>query len=441
MRQGEEKMILLIAGVLVMLIGFLSGTLIAAAVGLAALVANAPLGVENTLAMCNILAWNQARSFTLTAVPLFTLMGEIFGRSGLVDDMFNAFHVLTRGRTPGGLLQPTMLTATIFSAFSGSSTASTAAMGQVIYPVLRRHNYDDGLSTGALAAGGSLDMMIPPSIILVLCAGIMDVSLGKLYMAAFTPGLMSAAMFMVYLGFRVPNPQKLMAKGSEGDSKIGQSRAEQMRAILTILPFFALILLVMGPLYLGIATATEVAAVGTAACIALSCLYKKFNLKLLWDSAIDAVRVTSMIYFIMFGMLSLSSALASSGVTIQLPILLKSLGSQHVVFALITSFYFILGMLFDPISILLLTAPVMFPVLKAFGFSDIWCGIYIPLQIEIGLLTPPVGINLFVMHGATGVPFSTVSKGCAPFVALLLFMTLLIYLFPQLVGWLPNLMR
>jgi len=246
---------------------------------------------------------------------------------------------------------------------------------------------------------------------------------------------------MIYLGFRVPRPWKLMAETKEGDVAIGQSRTEQIRAILTIIPFLVLIILVMGPLYLGIATATEIAAVGSFACIGLSCAYRRFSLKLLWDSAMDAVRVTSMIYFIVFGMLALSSALASSGVTIKLPLLMKSLGNQHLVIVIVTLFYFILGCLFDPISILLLTTPFMFPLLKAFGFSEVWCGIYIALQIEIGLLTPPVGVNLFVMHGSTGVPFMTVSKGAAPFVVLLLFMTLLMYLFPQIVDWLPNLMR
>ena len=429
---------LLIYALLIMVAGIFSGTLIGASVGLASLLAHGSLGLERTIMMCNMLGWDFARSFTLTAIPLFILMGEIFARSGLIDDLFGSFLLLTRGKIPGGLLQPCMLTATIFSAFSGSSTASTACLGKVIHPVLRKNNYDDALSTGALAAGGSLDMMIPPSIILVVFASITDTSLGRLYIAAFIPGLMSAALFMIYLGIKIPRPWTLVADFDEGNRFGGPKGKEIRRAGLSLVPFLGMIIIVMGPLYLGVATATEIAAIGTAGSILLCVMYKKFNFKLVWDSAMDAVRVTCFIYFIMFGTLTFGAALASSGVTIELPELMKSVGNQHIVFALITLFYLILGMLFDPMSILLLTSPFMFPVITAFGFSGFWCGIYIALQIQIGLLTPPVGINLFVMHGTTGVPFATISRGALPFVVILLFVTVLIYLFPQLVDWLPN---
>lgn len=433
-------MIYLFLGSAVLLIALFSGMLIGAAVGLSSLVAHAPLGLENVLSLANITAWKTSRSFTLTAVPLFIFMGEIAARSGLVMSLFNAFLLLTRGKIPGGLLQPVIFTSTIFAACSGSSTASAAALGSIIYPDLRRKNYPPSVSTGCLAAGGSLAMLLPPSIVLVIFGSLTDESIGALYLGAVVPGLIIALLFAVYAAVVIPRPSRLTSpeeEKREADKPIG--KGEALRAFLSLASFLALMLTVLGPLYLGIATATEVASLGSAGAIILASVTQgKKVFQVISEAAMSAVKVTCMAYFILFGTMTFSMALASTGASARLPLLMNHIGNPHLGMLCIFLLYLIMGMIFDPISMLLLTTPFMVPILKALGFSVIWSGIFIALMIEIGLLTPPVGVNLFVLHGSTKVPFMKVAKGCIGFVAILVLAILLLYLFPGLVEWLPS---
>ena len=434
-------MIFLIYGCLALMVALFSGMLVGGGVGLASLVANAPMGLERTVVMANINAWSMSNSFTLAAVPLFIFMGEIVARSELIMKLFRSFLLLTRGKVPGGLLQPVILTSTIFAACSGSSTASAGALGSIIFPDLMKQGYPKGLSAGTLAAGGSLAMLIPPSIILVIFGSITDASIASLYLGAFIPGAMIAVLFTLYVALRIPKPPAF----AEVDIKIedegevaAASGREKFVAFLHLMAFAGLMLTVMAPLYLGIATATEVGALGSGGAILLSLIYRKMSLDLLWQAARGAVQITGMVYFIVFGTLTFSMALASTGVAAKLPMMAAAFGNEYLTMLGVFILYLIMGIVFDPISILLLATPFMAPILKGMGFSMVWCGVFIALMIEMSLLTPPVGINLFVLHGSTRVPFMEIAKGCLPFVIILLLVGISIYLFPEIVEWLPN---
>lgn len=432
-------MLFLFGGIVVLLISIFGGMLIGASTGFAALLAHGQLGLDRVLFMVANNSWAFARSFTLTAVPLFILMGEIVARSGLIFKLFDSFIVLTRGKLPGGLLQPTLFTSAIWSACSGSSTATAAALSGIIYPPLKKFNYPDGIATATIAAGASMDMLIPPSILMVLYGAIADTSVGALYLGAVIPGVMVTLFFMTYIALKVPKMPAL-PEGEQAQS-IGASssgKTSNLQAVVDIGVFALLMLTVLAPLYLGIATATEVAALGTAGSILITLGYKKFSWKIIWESAMAAVTTTSLCYFILFGTITFSMALSSAGVSAKVQALLQSLGGSFMIFTIICVFYLILGMLFDPISILLLTTPLVVPILTSLGFTTVWAGIYLTVMIEIGMLTPPVGFNLFVVSGVTRVPMMTIAKACIPFNIILIVVIYLFYYFPWLIDWLPK---
>jgi len=253
------------------------------------------------------------------------------------------------------------------------------------------------------------------------------------------PGILVTLSFMVYIAIKEPKvPASAGGNQAQNSDASFSGKATTLTAFRDIGVFALLMLTVLVPLYVGIATATEVAALGTVGSILITLGYKKFSWKIIWESAMAAVTTTSLCYFILFGTVTFSMALSSAGVSAKVQALLQSLGGSFMIFTIICIFYLILGCLFDAISILLLTTPLVVPILNSLGFNSVWAGIYICVMIEIGVLTPPVGFNLFVVSGVTRVPTMTIAKACVPFVVVLMVVVYLFYYFPWLIDWLPK---
>jgi tripartite ATP-independent transporter DctM subunit len=408
-----------------MLVAFALGIPIAVSIGLAALLSNMPLGIDNTLFLLMNQAWGTSISFSLSALPLFVFMGEIISRSKLIARVFNAFIELTKGKVPGGLLQPVILTATVFAACSGSTTASAAALSSIAYPELKARNYPPALSTGTLASAGTLAMLIPPSVFIIIYGAIAGTSVSSLYLAAVIPGLLLAFLFSCYVGFALRRPHEVV---------VGRNR---LLAALELVPYVGIFLCVMAPLYLGIATATEVAAVGSAGAMLLALAYRRLSLKIIWGAAVGAARINAMIFFILFSGLVFSNALASTGGIKYITDLMVAVPGRFAGVLVCTGAYLVMGMFFDTLSIQVLTTPIVVPVMASMGFSPVWTGIFMVLACETSLITPPVGLNLFVLAGSTKESVGTISRGAWPFVVLICVVIVIIYLYPPLVEWLP----
>jgi C4-dicarboxylate transporter DctM subunit len=424
---------LLFAGLLVVL---LSGVEIAfglIAVGLVAMYTVLPHSVAGDAARQ---AWNQVNSYSLGAVVMYVFMGELILKAGLSHGIFRALN-LWLGRVPGGLLHSVTGACTFFASISGSSVACAASVGSVAVPTMRERGYDMRLVYGAIAGGGALGILIPPSIIMILYGSLAGVSIGQCFIGGIVPGILLALMFAGYNYLRVRINPSLAP-----DEEVPPSLMEKLRGSGDLLPLLFLAVFLLGGIYLGFFTPTEAAGVGVALTLIIVLFYGKLNWELLRESSKATVMASSMIFMILAG-----AALVSYVVNyLKIPVLLTEwvtdvgLGAYTVLF-LVCVLLFILGCLIDGISICIILVPVLFPVMSQLGFDPIWLGILLTINIEIGLLTPPFGINLFVIKGIDGkADFGQIVAGAMPYVFMMMLMIVLITLFPPLVTWLPNLM-
>jgi tripartite ATP-independent transporter DctM subunit len=390
------------------------------------------------LQVLSSVAWNNSASYILIAVPMFLLMGELILRSGVSTYFYRGVVVLL-GWLPGGLLHANIVSCAIFSAVSGSSVATAATVGTVAIPELKRHNYEPKMIYGSLAAGGTLGILIPPSIIMVLYGALVEESIAKLFIAGIIPGLLLSALFMAYIAARlVVNPSL-----APRPPKKTEDRSVRARAILHVVPVFILLVAVLGGIYAGVATPTEAAAVGAAGAMLLAALYGNLTIPVINDAVMSTVKTTCMVAFIIIGAQILSTALTYSGVSRTISEWVLGLGlSKWEFFAVIVVLYIFLGFFVDGISMIYMTLPVLLPLIKAFGFDLIWFGIVLTVLIELGQITPPVGLNLFTIHAISGgASFADIVKGSVPYVGLMLIFILLLAFFPELALWLPTTMR
>jgi len=390
------------------------------------------------LQVLSSVAWNNSASYILIAVPMFLLMGELILRSGVSTYFYRGVVVLL-GWLPGGLLHANIVSCAIFSAVSGSSVATAATVGTVAIPELKRHNYEPKMIYGSLAAGGTLGILIPPSIIMVLYGALVEESIAKLFIAGIIPGLLLSALFMAYIAARlVVNPSL-----ARRPPKKTEDRSVRARAILHVVPVFILLVAVLGGIYAGVATPTEAAAVGAAGAMLLAALYGNLTIPVINDAVMSTVKTTCMVAFIIIGAQILSTALTYSGVSRTISEWVLGLGlSKWEFFAVIVVLYIFLGFFVDGISMIYMTLPVLLPLIKAFGFDLIWFGIVLTVLIELGQITPPVGLNLFTIHAISGgASFADIVKGSVPYVGLMLILILLLAFFPELALWLPTTMR
>jgi C4-dicarboxylate transporter, DctM subunit len=380
-----------------------------------------------------VTAFNLTYNFVLTAIPLFIFMGEIILRTGF---SLKLYHGLARWfqLLPGGLLHSNIAACSVFSAVCGSSVATAAAIGTVALPELEKRGYDGRLSAGSLAAGGTLGPLIPPSIALIIYGVITQTSIVRLFMAGVLPGLLLAALFMAYIGVRVAMDRSL------APAEEHVSWRERLLGLAEIVPVACLIVVVLGGIYAGIMTPTEAAAVGALGALILAAAFRTLSWAILWVALKETARSTAFIMFIIVGAMLLGVVLANLRVPSALAEGVRAAPlTPLMVMLLIYAMYFFMGMFFDGISMMIITLPVIFPVVVALGYDPVWFGVAFVIIMEVGLLTPPVGLNLYVIYGVSKHrPFSDVAIGSAPFFVVMLVALALVHAFPQLSLWLPS---
>ncbi|ASK21311.1 TRAP transporter large permease [Halomonas sp. N3-2A] len=420
---------LLLSGALVVFLT--SGAILGAALGLTGLLllhfqANGatPLAINAT--------WNMLTDFTLSAVPLFIFLGEILLASGVSKRVYNGLTPLF-ARVPGQLLHTNIAVCTLFGAVSGSSTSTAAAIGAVGYPELTKRGYKPSVVVGTLAAGGTLGLLIPPSLALIIYGATQNVSIGQLFIAGMLPGLLIAAAFSTWIMIR---------------SKIGEPVTPTFKEKVTfkhvitglkeIWPLPVLIFFVLGTIYLGIATPTESAALGVVASIVLGLTWGDLTFKRLWQAFKHASIMFTAIGMILIGTVILSQAVSLLGIPRTAVEAIGSFGlGPYGILLMIVIVYIVLGCFFDGISLLLMTLPITFPMITSLGFDPIWFGIIVTLLIEIGMITPPVGLNLFVLSSISKneVNLTSAAKASLPYWLILLGAIGVFTLFPNIILW------
>ena len=377
--------------------------------------------------------WGSASSWTLTALPLFIWMGEILFRTKLSEDMFKGLAPWV-SRLPGRLLHTNIIGCTIFAAVSGSSAATCATIGKMTLPELKKRGYPDDITIGSLAGAGTLGLLIPPSIIMIVYGVASDTSITRLFIAGVFPGLMLAGLFMGYvMVWSLLNPEKI----PPSDATL--NFAERIRESRHLIPVVLLIALVLGSIYVGIATATEAAALGVVGSLALSSIQGTMNWQTFKTSLMGATRLYCMIALILAGAAFLTLAMGYIGLPRHLAEWIGGLGLSAfwLLFGLMI-FYIVLGCFLDGISMVVLTMGVILPTIQKAGIDAIWFGIFIVLVVEMAQITPPVGFNLFVLQGMTQRDIGYIGRVAMPFFFLMIAAVMLIYFFPGIVTWLPS---
>ena len=418
----------------VMLLLIMSGAWIAISLGFGGIIALIPKIGDRVWDLVSIQAFTTMTSFELLAVPLFVFMGEFIGRCGIAERVYAGVSQFLRG-TPGGLEQTNIVACGFFAAISGSSVAGAATMGKIAYPELTQRGYDKRLTLGSVAAGGTLGILIPPSIPLIIYGLIAEESVGALFMAGIMPGLMLIGFYMLYIGTRATLQPDLVPR--ENGATGWRTR---ILGILEVWPFIVLMILVLGSIYLGIATPTESAAIGAIGAIFVALAFNRFSWETLTSSLLAAVKTTSMIMLIVICAKITVQALVYYGISYSLAEWITGLGSPILCYIVICISFLILGCLFEPLSMMVLTIPIFVPVLVALGFSKVWFGIVVTISAEIGMLTPPVGLNLFVIQGVTGQAIEEVVRGTWPFIVGNVLLLWIVYQWPAVALWLPSLM-
>jgi C4-dicarboxylate transporter, DctM subunit len=380
--------------------------------------------------------WGQSSSWALTALPLFIWMGEILYRTRLAKDMFEGLAPWLAG-FPGRLIHINVVSCGIFAAVSGSSAATTATIGKITIPELLKRGYDEKTTIGSLAGSSTLGFLIPPSIIMIVYGVAADVSITRLFIAGILPGIMLMILFMGYLAiWSMLNPSKVPAR----EPRIPFLR--RLRETAKLFPIVLLMIAVIGSIYLGIATATEAAAVGVVGALLIALFTGSMTKQNFIDSVLGATRTSVMVSFILAGAAFLSTAMGFTGIPRELSAWVGTLGLDKFELLLaLTLLFIVLGCFLDGISIVVLTAAVIMPIINQAGIDPIWFGIFIVVVIEMSQITPPVGINLFILQSMTGKNLWQVAVAAFPFFLLLVVATILLILFPAIATWLPDTIR
>ena len=378
--------------------------------------------------------WEQSIEFILVAIPMFILLGEIMLRAGIALRMYNAV-IQWISWLPGGLMHANIGSSAIFAASSGSSVATAATVGTVAYPEIEKRKYNERLFLGSLAAGGTLGILIPPSINLIIYGLLTDSSVPELYLAGIIPGLMLAMLFMGMIAVAcLRNPDW-------GGDKVETSWADRIRVLPDLLPPIILFMAVVGSIYAGVATPTEAASIGVVFALGIAAWNKALNVEMLKAAFEGTMRSSSTIMLIILAAVFLNFVLGFMGITQSILAAIEAMGLTPMqTMIIIVCFYLILGMFMETLSMMLTTIPVVFPIVSHMGFDAIWFGILITVLMEAALITPPIGINLYVVHGirGRGGKFNDVSVGAVPFVIAMLMMIALLLAFPSIATWLPN---
>ena len=382
------------------------------------------------------IAWGAGTDFILFAVPLYIMMGELLLRSGVADRMYEAMrHWLSW--LPGGLMHSNIGACAMFAATSGSSVATAATIGTVSLPQQKRHGYNERLFLGTIAAGGTLGILIPPSINAILYGYLADVSVPKLYLASFIPGFTLAALFMLTTWIAC------LVRPEWGGARIASTWAERISSLKHLGPPLLIFLIVIGSIYSGLATPTESAALGVLASLALVLWNRQFSWKVMRETFEGTMRTTAMVQLIVLGAFFLNFVFSSIGLTRTVVEFIRALGWEPywMLFAIIL-FYILLGCFMDAMAMMITTVPIVVPIVVVLGFDPVWFGVLVIVLCETGMVTPPFGINLFVVQSVRGRgSLDDVIIGVSPFIVTLFVMLGLLVVFPGIAMWLPTQLR
>ena len=377
--------------------------------------------------------WGTSSSWTLTALPLFVWMGEILFRTKLSENLFKGLAPWL-SRLPGGLVHVNVVGCALFAAISGSSAATVATVGKMSIPELRKRNYPEKLLLGSLAGSGTLGLLIPPSIILIIYGVTVQESIAKLFIAGIIPGIMIAIFFMLYvIGWSIIN-KKSMPRVEETFTF-----SQKIRDSIQLIPVIILITSVIGSIYAGIATATEAASLGVVGALILSFFQKSLNIESFKLSLLGATKTSCMIAFILAGSSFLALAMGFTGLPRNLAIWIQEMNlSPYVLIFVLTLFYIILGMFLDGISAVVLTMAIIEPMIRQAGFDMIWFGVFLVIVVEMAQITPPVGFNLFVLQGMANKDMGFIARSAFPLFLLMILAVVAIIVFPDIALWLPE---
>ena len=377
--------------------------------------------------------WGTSSSWTLTALPLFVWMGEILFRTKLSENLFKGLSPWMQ-KLPGGLIHVNVVGCALFAAISGSSAATVATVGKMSIPELRKRKYPEKILLGSLAGSGTLGLLIPPSIILIIYGVAVQESIAKLFIAGIIPGIMIALIFMSYVIIWSLINKKDMPKILEEYTLF-----EKIRRSKQLLPVIILILAVIGSIYTGIATATEAASLGVVGALILSFFQKSLTIETFKSSLLGATKTSCMIAFILAGSTFLSLAMGFTGLPRNLAMWIQSMDlSPYVLIFVLMIFYIILGMFLDGISAVVLTMAIIEPMIRQAGFDMIWFGIFLVIVVEMAQITPPVGFNLFVLQGMSNKDMGYISRSAFPLFLLMVLAVILVVVFPEIALWMPE---
>jgi len=376
--------------------------------------------------------YDSMNSWSLAALPMFILMGEILYHSSISTRLLNGLMPwLTK--VPGRLLHVNVAACSLFAAVSGSSAATTATVGKITLKELKERGYSKKLAIGSLAGSGTLGFLIPPSLIMIIYGVLSDVSIGKLFIAGVFPGLLLATSYSFYIMFISSIDKTTVPVTQEKFTNL-----DRLNSLKDLTPIFSLIILVMGSIYGGFATPTEAAALGVVGAIILALFFKSFNWTIFKESLFNAVKTTVMISFIIIGAGFLSQVVGFLGIARAISEFIGGLGlSPYMLILVIGLMYIVLGMILDGISIVVMTLPIVLPIIVMAGFDPLWFGIFLVFMVELSQITPPVGFSLFVIQSISGEKISYILKATFPFFIIMILIVMVVTIFPEIVTYLP----
>lgn len=390
--------------------------------------------IDRIGAIISNVALRYAGSAEIAAIPMFIWMGEILFRTDISDRLFRGLSPLV-ARLPGGLVHTNILGCTLFAAISGSSAATTATVGKITVSELCRRDYDRRLVIGSLAGAGSLGLLIPPSIAIIVYGILAEVSVSRLFAAGVLPGLLVAALYSGYILVSSLIYYRTKPVGSD----VRLTLLEKISSAANLLPILTLMVVVLGAIYTGLATPSEAAAVGVVGALAIVAVLGQLNLSMLKDSLAGALRSSCMVTVILLAAAVLSTALGYLHVPTMVAASIGEMQlSPYMLIFILAVMYAGLGLMLDGISMIVMSLPITLPLVLQAGFDPVWFGIFLILMVELAQITPPVGINLFVIQGMTGRPIGWIALAALPFFLLMCLAVLLITLFPGIVLWLPD---
>lgn len=379
-------------------------------------------------------SWSTSNEFLMVAIPLFILLGEILLRSGIAEKMYGAMS-LWLSWLPGGLMHANIGASALFSATSGSSVATAATVGTVAIPEIKKQGYNESLFLGSIAAGGTLGILIPPSINLIIYGVLTNTSVPRLYLAGILPGILLSTFFMLAIAIAC------IRRPAWGGKRINAPWSKRFSSLIHLLPPLGIFLLVVGSIYAGIATPTEAAALGVVGALVLAATQRRLTFGMLRDALEGTMKSTAMIMLIVIGAAFLNFIMSATGLTNAITSAITGLGvSPMWMLVILVVFYLVLGCFMETLAMMITTIPIIAPIMIGLGFDPVWLGIVIIIMVECALITPPVGLNLFVVQSLrSSGSMNDVMIGSAPFVLMMLLFVALLAIVPGIALWLPRL--